>query len=64
MYEISVRNPSWGNAPTIRVDQWTESVKEPAVTVELLLVLLFQAEDDLNWAVPSRHLPSLRNDYI
>lgn len=64
MYEVSVKNPSWESVPTIRVDQWTKSIKEPAVAVKLLLVLLFQAEDNLNWAVPGRHLPSLRYDHI
>jgi hypothetical protein len=64
MYEVSVMNSSWENVPTIWIDQWTKGIKEPAVAIKLLLVLLFQAEDDLNWADPSRHLPSLRNDYV
>lgn len=34
---------------TVRIQKGTECVEEPAMTVELLLVLFLQAEQDLNW---------------
>jgi hypothetical protein len=49
---------------TIGVDQGTESVEEPAVAVELLLVLLLQTEDDLNRADTRRHFSSVRDHNI
>lgn len=42
--------------PTVGVDQRPKCVEEPPVTIELLLVLLLQAEEDLNWASTRRHL--------
>ena len=35
---------------TVRFNQRTERIEEPSVTVQLLLVLLLEAEYDLNWA--------------
>jgi len=61
---VSVKDLSWGETLTIRLDQGTESIEKPAVAIELLLVLLFQTEDDLNRADACRHLPSLRDDNI
>ena len=41
---------------TVGFDQWTECIEEPPVTVELLLVLLLQAEDDLDGTGTHRDL--------
>lgn len=33
---------------TVGLDQWPERVEEPSMTVQLLLILLFQAENNLD----------------
>ena len=38
------------NIQTIRLEKWSECIEKPSMTVELLLVLLFQAEQNLNGA--------------
>ena len=47
----------------VRLDQRAKRVEEPSVTIELLLVLLLQTEDDLNRAGTLRNFASLRNDH-
>ena len=36
--------------PTVGLDEGTKGVEEPSVTVQLLLVLFLETEDDLNGA--------------
>ena len=36
--------------PTVGLDEGTKGVEEPSVTVQLLLVLFLETEDDLNVA--------------
>jgi hypothetical protein len=48
----------------IGLDKGSKGVEEPSVTVQLFLVLLFQAEDDLNGTGTRRNLPILRYDYL
>jgi hypothetical protein len=44
--------------PTFRIDQGAKCVKKPSMAVEFLLILLFQAEDDLNGTRVHGGLPS------
>lgn len=47
---------------TVGLDERAEGVEEPPMTVELLLVLLLQAEDDLNRTCALRHFTLVRDD--
>ncbi len=49
---------------TVRLDQRTKGVEEPSVTVQLLLVLLLQTEDDLNGAGTLRDLAGICDNNI
>jgi hypothetical protein len=43
---------------TIWVDQWTESVEEPPVAIQLFLVLFFETKYNLHGTCALRHLAS------
>lgn len=47
---------------TIGLDKRTKGIEEPPMTVELLLVLLLQAENDLHRARSLRNFTRFRND--
>lgn len=64
LLKVNGRAFSWENDFTIRIDQGTKSIEEPAVAVKLLLVLLLQTEDDLNRTGTRRHFSSIRDHNI
>ena len=47
-----------GKKRTIWVDQWTKSVEEPPVAIQLFLVLFFETKYNLHWTCALRHLAS------
>lgn len=48
---------------TVWVDEWPKCIEEPTVTIEFLLILFFQTENDLHWTCPLRNFASIGDDY-
>ena len=48
----------------VRLQERAESIEEPTMRVELLLVLLLQAEEDLQGARAGRNLAGGRDDHV
>ena len=52
-----------GDRHTVRIQKRAECIEEPPMTVELLLVLLFEAKKDLDRASSLRYFSRLCDDH-
>lgn len=48
----------------IGLDEWAKGIEEPSMAVQLLLVLLLEAENDLDWTSTGRNFTRVTDDNL